>query len=61
MTHRSASRCVYLLVPASRIILFVNFVIPVVEGLGSSFALFRSVVSIPDLATAAPEKGRYAR
>ena len=35
MTHRSASRCVHLLVPASRIILFVNFVIPVVEGLSS--------------------------
>jgi predicted RNA binding protein YcfA (HicA-like mRNA interferase family) len=29
--------------------------------LSSSFALLRSVVSIPDLATAAPEKGRYAR
>ncbi len=29
--------------------------------LSSGFALLRSVVSIPDLATAAPQKGRYAR
>ncbi len=32
MTHRSASTC-YLLVPASRIVLFVLVVIPVVESL----------------------------
>ena len=31
------------------------------KALSSNFALLRSVVSIPDLATAAPEKGRYAR